>query len=149
MREKKKFTWQLSLLAVLLIFIISMCVFIGISIKDYNDWYDGLTKDEKIQLEEKRQIEYESRICKYEVTSVHIYEKPICTNMGAVIDTDICYAFTYIDGSTLRCVEDFQHLEYGLTKIVLGDKDLYIVNNNGQATRTLQLTKETLKNIKR
>ncbi len=44
--------------------------------------------------------------------------------------------------------DDFQHFEYGLTKVTIGDKDLYIVNNNGETTRTLQLTKETLANIK-
>ena len=84
----------------------------------------------------------------YEVVGVAKYARVKTNAMGGVLNTDICYAFEYIDGNgNLKSVDDFEHLEYGLTKVVVGDTDAYIINTNGEDTRTLQLTKETLKNI--
>ena len=95
-----------------------------------------------------KQQEYESRIQRYEVVSVHKYTKNTTNNFGGIIRTEVCYSFTYVSGDKLCSVDDFKHLEYGLTKVTIGDSDLYIINNNGETTSTLQLTKETLANIK-
>jgi hypothetical protein len=110
--------------------------------------FKSLTPAEKEAYELQKQREYESRIQRYEVVSVHKYTKNITNKFGGIIGTEVCYSFTYVGGDQLYSVDDFRHLEYGLTKVTIGDSDLYIVNNNGETTRTLQLTKETLANIK-
>ena len=81
----------------------------------------------------------------YEVVSVMKYTETRTNNFGGVIGTDICYAFEYIDNDgVLKSVKNFQHFEYGNTKVCIGDEDKYIIKNN---IRYLYLTKETLKSI--
>lgn len=45
----------------------------------------------------------------------------------------------------LKSVKDFQHFEYGLTKVCIGDEDKYVVDEYGETRRYLYLTKDTLK----
>lgn len=144
----KENIWWISILLVIVISIGGLITWVCIETKQYNEWYQSLTPAEREAYELQKQQEYESRIQRYEVVSVHKYTKNITNNFGGVIRTEVCYSFTYISGDKLYSVDDFQHFEYGLTKVTIGDKDLYIVNNNGETTRTLQLTKETLANIK-
>lgn len=139
----RKNMWWIS---ILLIAIIGFSGVIGSCVK-YNKWYESLTPAEKEAYEIQKQQEYESRIQRYEVVSVHKYTKDITNNFGGVIRTEVCYSFTYISEDKLYSVDDFQHFDYGLTKVIIGDNDLYIINNN-ETTRTLQLTKETFANIK-
>lgn len=83
----------------------------------------------------------------YDVISVSQYVKTTTNNFGGVINQKPVYTFTYIDGSgELRIVDDFENLEYGLTKVKVGESNQYVVEDNGLDTyRTLYLTKETLK----
>mgnify|MGYP006874687776 CR=1 FL=1 len=90
----------------------------------------------------QKQQEYESRIRRYEVVGVHKYLKTTTNNFGGVIRTDVCYTFTYLAGGVLYSVEGFDH-----NRIIIGNTDMYIINNNN-GTQTLQLTKETLANMK-
>lgn len=137
----------ISILSILLaILIVCGILIIRKNIK-YNEWYQSLTPAEREAYELQKQREYESRIQRYEVVSVHKYTKNITNNFGGIVRTKVCYSFTYIDGDRLHTIDNFQHLDYGLTKVAVGDSDLYIVNNNGSTIRTLQLTKETLANI--
>lgn len=147
MKFMKENLWWLSVPLIAIITITSLGILSYIDAKQYNEWYNSLTPAEKEVYEVQKQQAYESRIQRYEVASVHKYVKNITNNFGGVVRTEICYSFTYINGSKLCHVDDFQHLEYGLTKIIIGEKDLYIINNNGETTRTLQLTKETLSNM--
>lgn len=113
----------------------------------YDKWYDSLSDEERAAYELQRQQEYESRIERYEVLSVHKYVRVETNNFGGIIDTDICYSFTYLCGGSLKEENGFEHLEHGLTKVTIGDSNMYIVNKNGETTRTLQLTKETIANL--
>lgn len=90
----------------------------------------------------------ESLVHEYEVCSVMQYIKVNTNNFGGITSRDLCYAFTYIDGGgVLQTEYNFEHLEYGLTKVCIGDTDKYVVDNYGETTRYLYLTKETLKSL--
>jgi len=99
------------------------------------------------QSEPMTQEEYEiylaNRYKHYEVLSVFQYTRTTTNNLGGVISTDVCYYFTYLNNGKLWSVENFRHLEYGLTKVCIGEKDEYVVDTM-RDNRTLYLTKETL-----
>ena len=108
-----------------------------------------MTAEEKAEYDAEQEAIRQSNIHRYEVVGVSQYVRNQTNNFGGIIDTDICYAFQYLDGNNLKTVENFEHLEYGLTKIIVGDSNMYIVDTNGiDDYRYLQLTKETLQNIK-
>lgn len=91
----------------------------------------------------------ESFISRYDVLSLMQYSYQKTNVYGGVQDVDVCYAFTYVDGSgELHEVEGFQHLEYGLTKIQIGDADQYVIDKYGETHRYLYLTEDTLKNMR-
>ena len=146
MMKRKRIITTISLL--LLFGVLTFCTWYSVkAIAEYNKWYESLSESEKLEYEKKKEAEYEARIERYDVVSVYIYAKQNTTNFGAITSTDVCYAFTYDANGSLKSVEDFKHLEYGLTKVTLGDKDTYIINNNGETTRILQLTKATLSKL--
>ena len=89
---------------------------------------------------------YEEQIVTYEVVSVYKYVRNETNIWGGVIDTDICYNFSYISNGNLYHIEDFIHYDYGLTKVIVGTSDCYIVNKYTDE-RYLQLTKETLRSL--
>lgn len=135
-----------------LVLISLIAALIGVAVYEenkYNTWYNSLSEEEKLQVQREKEAEYNSRISRYKVLSVSQYVRTDTNNFGGIVDTEICYTFTYLDSNgNVKQVDNFQHLEYGLTKITVGDTNQYIVNANGETTRTLQLTKETLANIK-
>lgn len=86
----------------------------------------------------------------YEVVSVYQYMKVTQTNVfGAPLDQDLRYCFTYIgDDGQLHEFDDYEHSEYGLWKVCIGDENKYVVKNIGFDTyRWLYLTEETFSNI--
>lgn len=90
-----------------------------------------------------------ARTQEYEVVSVYQYMDIQTNNFGAVLDQDLKYCFTYIgyDGQ-LHQFDDFEHTEYGLWKLCIGDENKYVVQELGLDTyRYLYLTKETLANM--
>lgn len=108
------------------------------------------TQKEQVKMTpEEYQAYRESFISRYEVLSVFQYPYQRTNAYGGVQGIDICYAFTYIDGSgTLHSVERFQHLEYGLTKIRIGEADQYVIDRWGEEHRYLCLTEETLQSMR-
>ncbi len=86
-------------------------------------------------------------ISEYEVCSVMQYAETKTNQFGGVVDTDVCYAFTYIDDDgALKSVEGFQHFDHGLTKVCLSDMDKYVTDSMTDA-RTLYLSRETLEKL--
>lgn len=85
----------------------------------------------------------------YEVLSASQYIKPVTNQFGNVIRTETCYTFTYTDeNGGLYVEDDFQHLEYGLTKLCLGDTNQYKTVEDGLDTyRYLYLTKDTFQSM--
>lgn len=85
----------------------------------------------------------------YPVVSVYQYMKITKTNyFGAVLDQELRYCFTYIgDDGQLHQFDDFEHTEYGLWKICIGDENKYVVKDGVDTYRWLYLTEETLKNM--
>ena len=76
------------------------------------------------------------------------YVKVRTNNLGGVKGSDLCYAFTYIDGNgNLKTIDDFQHYEYGLTKVCIGDTNKYVVDTYGETIQYLYLTRDTLQSI--
>lgn len=133
----------------LVIVLISIVVLVTTRNKEYQQWYNSLTVEEQQQIKQEKLEKYESKIERYEVVSVSRYVKENTNALGGVISTDICYSFFYVDGAgNLRHKDGFAHLDYGLTKVTIGESNQYIVNNNTlDSTYTLQLTKDTLKNL--
>lgn len=144
MKEKYKKFFKKNIPYIILwsVIIVSFSILAAITIR-HNIWYNSLTPEEKAVYELQKQQEYESNIYTYEVLSVQSYIRTRTNNFGGVRGTDLCYAFTYTDGTRLYTEDDFQNLPNGYTKVTLGDKNLYIINRNSSSSYTLQLTKET------
>lgn len=83
----------------------------------------------------------------YEVVSVSQYIVTETNQFGGVVDKSLKYCFTYIgnDGQ-FHQVDDFEHTEYGLWKVRVGDTNKYVICD-ADGRKTLYLTKETLADI--
>ncbi len=90
--------------------------------------------------------EAQETIVAYDVISVNTYVKTTTNSFGGDVVTQIRYAFVYSDGIQLKFVDDFYHNTHGYTKIVIGDRNSYIVNSTDN-TKILQLTKDTLESL--
>ena len=106
----------------------------------------SLSEVELKEYQEQKEKERQSRIKRYDVVGVTKYAEISSRNMHRT-KTTICYSFSYIQGDTLKHVDGFEHCEYGLYKVIIGDKDQYIIDTNGETIYYLQLTKETLSKI--
>ena len=145
----RKYWFETLLITLLVSLFIGFCAWAIVSDIQHDKWYNSLTAEEKAEYDAEQEAIRQSNIHRYEVVGVSQYVRNQTNNFGGIIDTDICYAFQYLDGNNLKTVENFEHLEYGLTKIIVGDSNMYIVDTNGiDDYRYLQLTKETLQNIK-
>lgn len=98
--------------------------------------------------EEERAAYEASKWHEYQVVSVYQYMKITKTNyFGAVLDQELRYCFTYIgDDGQLHDFDDFEHTEYGLWKVCIGDENKYVVKDGIDTYRWLYLTEETFKN---
>ena len=87
--------------------------------------------------------------CVGSVMSVYQYMKVTKTNyFGAVLDQELRYCFTYIgDDGQLHEFDDYEHTEYGLWKICIGDENKYVVRDGFDTYRWLYLTEETFNNM--
>ena len=103
---------------------------------------------EPLTEEEKQAIEA-SKWHEYQVVSVYQYMKVTKTNyFGAVLDQELRYCFTYIgDDGQLHEFDDYEHTEYGLWKICIGDENKYVVRDGFDTYRWLYLTEETFNNM--
>lgn len=99
--------------------------------------------------EEEKQVIEESRTHEYKVVSVYQYMKVTRTNyFEAPLSQELRYCFTYIgDDGQLHEFEDFEHTEYGLWKLCIGDENKYVVKDGVDTYRWLYLTEETLNNM--
>ena len=114
-------------------------------VKEHN-YVASLSETELKEYRKQQEKERQSRIKRYDVVGVTKYADVRSYNMHRT-KTKICYSFSYIQGDTLKHVDGFEHCEYGLYKVIIGDKDQYIIDTNGETTYYLQLTKETLSKI--
>jgi hypothetical protein len=126
------------------IIIILVTINVGVAVhkkNKYMEWYNTLP-------EEKQIIEKEKFIQKYEILNVDKYILPVTSRYNTVIGSETCYNFQYMDGDTLKTVTDFKELRNGIQQIIVGDKNMYIVDNfNIDTYYYLQLTEETLKSL--
>lgn len=89
-----------------------------------------------------------SKMHEYQVVSVYQYISARTNNFGAVLDQELKYCFTYNDDGQLHQFEDFEHTEYGLWKVCIGDENKYVVKKDGFDTyRWLYLTEDTFRNM--
>lgn len=89
------------------------------------------------------------RVQEYPVVLVDKYIAARTNPLGAVTGHDLKYCFTFIgsDGQ-LHTVSDFEHTEYGLWKVCLGEENKYVIKESGLDTyRYLVLTEETMKKL--
>ena len=151
----KKYSAEI-FLVFLFVVLISAVSILGVSAynheKEQEEYFNSLTPQQQqeylAEKEAEEQARREANITEYEVVSVFRYIENRTNQFGGVTDTNICYAFEYVDASgKLYSVDGFENLEYGLTKVVIGDKNVYIIDKNGEEHRYLQLTKETLSEI--
>lgn len=137
---------------IIIFFVIALVSFVGListgvyfAVKE-DQYIASLSPSELEEYQLKKEKERQSRIKRYDVVSVTKYAEVKSYNMHRT-KTEICYSFSYIQGDTLKHVDGFQHCEYGLYKVIIGDKDQYIIDTNGETTYYLQLTRETLSKI--
>lgn len=98
--------------------------------------------------EEERVVYEESKYHEYQVVSVYQYMSTRTNNFGAVLDKELKYCFTYIgDDGQLHQFNDFEHTEYGLYKVCIGDENKYVVKDGFDTYRWLYLTEDTFKNM--
>ena len=99
--------------------------------------------------EEKRAAYEASKWHEYQVVSVYQYMKVTKTNcFGAVLDQELRYCFTYVgDDGQLHEFDDYEHTEYGLWKVCIGNENKYVVKDGFDTYRWLYLTEETFKNM--
>lgn len=143
-KENRGFIVWMGCIFIIFALVIGCCVNAAV---EHHQWLESLSPEELAQYEAEKEAERQAKIYQYEVVSVSKYVKPITNNFGGVMKTEICYEFSYLDGDNLKHIKDFQHLEYGLTKIIIGDSNKFIVDTNGEDVRFLQLTKETFANL--
>lgn len=99
----------------------------------------------KPMTEEERAIYEASKWHEYEVISVYQYISTRTNNFGAVLDQKLKYCFTYIgDDGQLHQFEDFEHTEYGLWKVCIGEENKYVIKDGFDTYRWLYLTEDTL-----
>ena len=143
------FDWMLKFITVVLIIIVIVVgSIVGFAIhleSEEEKFVASLSQEELKEYNKQKQKQRESYIKKYDVVSVNKYTE-VTGNMRD-IDTKICYSFSYIQGNTLKHIDGFEHCEYGLYKVIIGDKNQYIIDTYGETTYCLQLTKETLMNL--
>ena len=135
-----------------IVMLVLISVMIGFAVHkdaEHKKWLANLSPEELAAYEAEQEAERQKNIHKYEIISVSQYVKNVTNKLGGVVRTEVCYTFCYLENGVLQQVDDFTHLENGLTQLVIGDSNMYIVDANGANTyRYLQLTEETLKNIK-
>ena len=108
---------------------------------------EAVKKAQEPMTEEEYAQYLANRYKHYEVLSVFQYAETPTNNYGGVTGTSVCYSFTYLDKSgTLHTISSFEHLEYGLTKVCVGEVDEYVVDKT-KDIRYLYLTKETLSKL--
>ena len=97
---------------------------------------------------EERAAYEASRTHEYQVTSVCQYIETRTNNFGGIIDQELKYCFTYIgDDGQLHQFSGFEHEEFGLWKVCIGDENKYVVKDGFDTYRWLYLTEETLRNM--
>ena len=141
--------WMIKFVTVIFIIVsIGLAAVIGYGIHlsiEEKEYIASLSPEELKEYNKQKQKQRESYIKKYDVVSVNKYTK--VTGNFKDIDTEVCYSFSYVAGNTLKHVNEFEHCEYGLYKVTIGDKNQYIIDTYGETTYYLQLTKETLANL--
>lgn len=103
----------------------------------------------KTMTEEERAAYETSKQHEYKVVSVFQYISPTTNQFGAVLNQELKYCFIYIgDDGQLHQFDDFEHTEYGLWKVYIGNENKYVVKKKGFDTyRWLYLTEETFKTL--
>lgn len=98
---------------------------------------------------EEERVAYEaSKLHEYQVISVYQYISTRTNRFGAVLDEELKYCFTYMDDNgQLHQFDDFEHTEYGLWKVCIGDENKYVVKDGFDTYRWLYLTEDTFKNM--
>ena len=103
-----------------------------------------LTDSEMAEFERKNV----RKIHEYKVVSVYRYISTTTNNFGGVIRQDPKYMFTYIgDDGQLHEVYDYEHTEYGLWKVCIGEENKYVVKDGFDTYKWLYLTEDTITNM--
>jgi len=98
---------------------------------------------------EEKESYQQSITHEYEVVSVSSYMKTTrATVLGAVLEQELKYTFTYIDESgQLQTVDEFENTNYGLWKVYVGETNKYEVINGFDTYKNLYLTQETFNSL--
>jgi flagellar basal body-associated protein FliL len=115
--------------------------------KKFDEWYNSLTPEEQIQYQQEQAEKREKMKERYEIMSVSQYVGTNTNNFGGITNTYVAYTFTYMKNGQLCHIEKFIHYDNGNTKVVIDDKDEYVVDKYDN-TQDLVLTKETLATLK-
>jgi hypothetical protein len=136
--EKFFGAWCLSIMLIAIIFV---------------SWsiYDMSTNPEKYAKETQERAVAEQQYNDshtYEIISVEEYIRVTTNQFGAVTDQSPAYSIWYKDTSQpggVDLIEDIEFHEYGIHKMVLGDKDTITFRQDGGIT--VRLTEETMRGM--
>ena len=84
----------------------------------------------------------------YEIISIEEYIRVTTNQFGAVTDQSPAYSIWYKDTSkpgSVDLIEDIEFHEYGIHKMVLGDKDTITFRQDGGIT--VRLTEKTMRGM--
>lgn len=120
-------------------------IFVGWSVYDmekHPEKYEQAAQERAIA-----EQEYNERHT-YEIISIEEYIRVTTNQFGAVTDQSPAYSIWYRDPSqpgNVDLIEDIEFHEYGIHKMVLGDKDTITFRLNGGVT--VRLTEETMRGM--
>lgn len=144
--EIKQLSYMEKFFIVFLISIVLVAaIFIGWGIYDMEknpEKYEQAARERAIA-----EQEYNERHT-YEIISIEEYIRVTTNQFGAVTDQSPAYSIWYKDPSkpgNVDLIEDIEFHEYGIHKMVLGDKDTITFRLNGGVT--VRLTEETMRGM--
>ena len=114
----------------------------GINQQKYDQWYNGLSVEEKAIEDARRQEEYNKKVIRFEVLNLSQYVHNVTNGFGGIVRTEIKYTFSYINENG-----QLVHMDsWDPANVKIGTKTNLIYDKNNGST-TLVIDKETLNNI--
>ena len=149
-KDLKKEVKQLSTLEKVLIILLIIILCAAVAFLSWGIYDISINPEKYEQVAEERaaaEQEYNEQHT-YEIISVEEYIRTTTNQFGAVTDQSPAYSIWYKNSSkpgNVDLIEDIEFHEYGIHKMVLGEKDTITFRLDGGIT--VQLTEETMRGM--
>lgn len=147
--KKKVDGFKIFVIAFFILSAILLCGIIGYGIseevnkKEYNDWYNSLSAEEKANEDTKKQEEYNKKVTSFEVLNLSQYVQNITNGFGGIVRTEIKYTFSYINENGKLVHVD----SWDPANVEIGSETKLVQDKNIGGGITLVVDKETFNNI--